>query len=101
MSRFDITLLKEIVPEVRDFALSRYPLPNLAAVNFVIHQYLGWGVASNLRLDSQAKGLAELVRSRVLRVPAELVAHGRPSERFSTLGRTLRARFKRNHALFE
>ena len=55
---------------------SRYPLPNLRAVNFVVHGILGWGVASNLRLDTQAKGLGELLRSRHVEVPASLVAAG-------------------------
>ncbi len=71
--------------EVRDFEVSRYPLANIGALNFVIHRFLGWGVAANLRMDTQAKGLAELVRSRQVAVPAELVAHGRPAERLATL----------------
>ncbi len=48
-------------PRCAGFEVSRYPLPNLWAVNFVVHGILGWGVASNLRLDTQAKGLAELL----------------------------------------
>ena len=39
--------------------MDRHPLPNLRAVNFVVHGILGWGVASNLRLDTQAKGLGD------------------------------------------
>ena len=65
-----------LLPEVDPFPVSRYPLPNLRAVNFVVHGLLGWGVASNLRLDTQAKGLGELVRSRPVEVPAALVASG-------------------------
>jgi len=70
------TLLKELLPEVEPYPVSRYPLPNLRAVNFVVHGLLGWGVASNLRLDTQAKGLGELLRSRPVEVPAPLVASG-------------------------
>ena len=70
------TLLKELLPEVEPYPISRYPLPNLRAVNFVVHGLLGWGVASNLRLDTQAKGLGELLRSRPVEVPASLVASG-------------------------
>ena len=58
-----------LLPEVDAFAVSRHPLPNLRAVNFVVHGILGWGVASNLRLDTQAKGLGELLRSRPVDVP--------------------------------
>ena len=70
------SLLKELLPEVEPYPISRYPLPNLRAVNFVVHGLLGWGVASNLRLDTQAKGLGELLRSRRVEVPALLVTTG-------------------------
>ncbi len=73
-----------LLPEVAPYAVSRYPLPNLWAVNFVVHGILGWGVASNLRLDTQAKGLAELLRSRLIDVPAALVSSGRPAARYAS-----------------
>ena len=73
---FSVALFKALLPEVEAFSVSRYPLPNLQAVNFVVHGLLGWGVASNLRLDTQAKGLGELLRSRPVEVPAVLVANG-------------------------
>ena len=75
--------LKEILPEVEPYPVSRYPLPNLRAVNFVVHGILGWGVASNLRLDTQAKGLGELLRSRPVEVPAALVASGPAAARLA------------------
>ncbi len=77
-------VLTALLPEVQPFAVSRYPLPNLRAVNFVVHGILGWGVASNLRLDTQAKGLGELLRSRLIEVPASLVASGGPAARLAT-----------------
>ena len=67
---FTADVFTALLPEVEPFAVSRYPLPNLRAVNFVVHGILGWGVASNLRLDTQAKGLGELLRSRLVDVPA-------------------------------
>jgi hypothetical protein len=73
---FSVALLKALLPEVGPYPVSRHPLPNLRAVNFVVHGLLGWGVASNLRLDTQAKGLGELLRSRPVEVPASLVASG-------------------------
>jgi hypothetical protein len=73
-----------LLPEVEPFAVTRYPLPNLRAVNFVVHGILGWGVASNLRLDTQAKGLGELLRSRLIDVPASLLARGGPAARLAT-----------------
>jgi len=41
-------------------------------------------VASNLRLDTQAKGLGELLRSRAIEVPVALVASGRPAQRLAS-----------------
>ena len=77
-------VFKALLPEVGPYAVSRYPLPNLWAVNFVVHGILGWGVASNLRLDTQAKGLGELLRSRLIDVPAALVSSGGPAARYAS-----------------
>ena len=81
---FSVARLKALLPEVEPYPVSRYPLPNLRAVNFVVHGLLGWGVASNLRLDTQAKGLGELLRSRPVEVPAALVAGGPVASRFAS-----------------
>jgi hypothetical protein len=78
---FDVAQFKEALPESVPFEVSRYPLPNLRAVNFVVHGILGWGVASNLRLDTQAKGMAERLRSNTVRVPASFVERGGPAAR--------------------
>jgi hypothetical protein len=75
---------RALLPEAKAFEVSRYPLPNLRAVNFVVHGILGWGVASNLRLDTQAKGLGELVRARQIDVPAALLSRGGPASRLAT-----------------
>jgi hypothetical protein len=77
-------VFKALLPEVGPYAVSRFPLPNLWAVNFVVHGILGWGVASNLRLDTQAKGLGELLRSRLIDVPAALVSSGGPAARYAS-----------------
>jgi hypothetical protein len=84
---FDVGQFKEALPESAPFEVSRYPLPNLRAVNFVVHGILGWGVASNLRLDTQAKGMAERLRSHAVRVPASFVDPRRPG---GAAGRTHR-----------
>jgi hypothetical protein len=80
-SDFTADAFRALLPELAGFEVDRYPLPNLRAVNFVVHGVLGWGVASNLRLDTQAKGLGELLRSRTIDVPAALVASGKPARR--------------------
>ena len=53
-----------------------HPLPNLLAVNVVIHGLLGRGVADSTSLDPQAKGLGEQLRARVVELP--VAARGRP-----------------------
>ncbi len=84
---FTTELLRRVLPEVGTLRIERHPLPNLRAVNFVVHGFLGWGVASNLLLDTQAKGLGELLRSRPVEVPASLVATGPPAARWAACGR--------------
>jgi len=78
--------LHQLLPEAAGLVVERHELANLRALNFVVHGLLGWGVASNLRLDTQAKGLAELLRSRPVDVPAPLVASGPPARRLAAWG---------------
>ncbi|MCW3841094.1 DUF1446 domain-containing protein [Micromonospora yasonensis] len=66
--------LAELLPETAPLTVERYELPNLRAVNFVIRGLLGAGVAASTRFDPQAKALGELLRSRVVDVPADLPA---------------------------
>jgi hypothetical protein len=65
--------LRELLTEAADLAIDRYELPNLLAVNFVIHGILAPGVSATARPDAQAKGLGEYVRSRTVSVPASLL----------------------------
>ncbi|MGH9030019.1 MAG: acyclic terpene utilization AtuA family protein [Acidimicrobiales bacterium] len=75
---------RALVPEARGMAVDRYELPNLRALNFVVHGLLGEGVASSTRPDPQAKSLGEYLRSRVVDVPVSLLADApvpeKPSE---------------------
>ena len=59
-------------PEVAGLGSEVYALPNLRALNVVVHGLLGDGVASSARPDPQAKGLGEYLRSRLVDVPEEL-----------------------------
>ncbi|GAA4916953.1 DUF1446 domain-containing protein [Actinomycetospora succinea] len=60
-------------PEAADLAIDIHALPNLRALNVVVHGILGDGVASSVRPDPQAKGLGEYVRSRLVDVPTALL----------------------------
>ncbi|WP_341875614.1 acyclic terpene utilization AtuA family protein [Dietzia kunjamensis] len=61
-----------LVPGTNPDRVTRVPLPNLKALNFVITGHLGRGVSSSLAFDAQAKGLAEYVLARHVTVPADL-----------------------------
>ncbi|GLZ34763.1 hypothetical protein Lesp02_69500 [Lentzea sp. NBRC 105346] len=63
--------LKELLPEAT--TVDRYELPNLKALNFVLHGLLGEGVASSTRFDPQAKALGEWLRARHVDIPEELL----------------------------
>jgi hypothetical protein len=70
-------------PEAAGLQIERFALPNLRALNVVVHGLLGDGVASSTRPDPQAKGLGEYARSRVVDVPEALLTargRGRPGE---------------------
>ncbi|WP_457149105.1 acyclic terpene utilization AtuA family protein [Mycobacterium sp. URHB0021] len=65
--------LRELLPETKDFPVTRHLLPNLWAVNFVIDDILGQGVGYQARFDPQAKGLGEWLRSRYIDIPEGLL----------------------------
>lgn len=66
--------LADLLPETADLPVTRHLLPNLRAVNFVIEDILGQGVAYHARFDPQAKGLGEWLRSRHIDIPEALLA---------------------------
>jgi Acyclic terpene utilisation family protein AtuA len=65
--------VRALLPETAELELERHALPNLRAVNVIVHGLLGEGVAYHARFDPQAKALGELLRGRLVDVPAELV----------------------------
>jgi hypothetical protein len=70
----DVDRFTSLLPETSGLVVDRYELPNLRALNFVVHGLLGEGVASSTRQDPQAKGLGEWLRARVVDVPVSLLA---------------------------
>jgi hypothetical protein len=54
-------------------ALRLWEFPLLRAVGVTVVGFLGRGVADNLALDAQAKGLGEFVRARHVDIPEELL----------------------------
>ena len=72
-SFLDAERVRHLLPESALLAIDVHPLPNLHAVNIVIHGLLGRGVAENARSDPQAKGLGEHLRARIVPIPGHLV----------------------------
>ncbi|MGK2880259.1 MAG: acyclic terpene utilization AtuA family protein [Mycobacterium sp.] len=64
-----VDLLRALLPETADLPITRHVFPALRAVNFVIENILGQGVAYQARFDPQAKGLGEWLRSRHVDIP--------------------------------
>jgi hypothetical protein len=71
--RFGVNDLKALCPDLANYDIERYVLPNLNALNFVIRGLLGEGAATSARLDPQAKTLGEYVRSQYIDVPTALL----------------------------
>jgi hypothetical protein len=65
--------LRDLLPETAQLHVRRYALPNIRSLNFVVIGLLGEGVASSTRIDPQAKGLGEYLRSRVVGLPEALL----------------------------
>jgi len=65
--------LRELLPDAAELKINRYALPQIRSLNFVVIGLLGEGVASSTRIDPQAKGLGEFLRSRIVDLPAGLL----------------------------
>ncbi|SEG84109.1 Protein of unknown function [Thermomonospora echinospora] len=65
--------LGELLPETRELTVTRYVLPNLRAVNFVVEGLLQEGVSASTRFDPQGKALGEWLRSRLVDLPEAIL----------------------------
>jgi hypothetical protein len=54
--------------------VERYELPNLHALNFLLHESLGGGGTVSLKTDAQGKTLSTAMLRLVIDVPEELAA---------------------------
>lgn len=68
---------ERVLAHVRPLAVSRvtrYELPNLRALNFVLHDALDGGGTVSLRSDAQGKTLGAAVLRLPVEVPADVIA---------------------------
>jgi hypothetical protein len=61
--------LKELLPDLEEYEIDRYELPNILSLNFYVHDILQDGVSSSTRLDGQAKSLGEYLRAKDIEIP--------------------------------
>ncbi|MGH3947986.1 MAG: acyclic terpene utilization AtuA family protein [Pseudonocardiaceae bacterium] len=64
---------RRLLPETAELPVRRHVLPNLWALNFVVDDILGQGVASQARFDPQAKAFGEWLRCRRVDIPEVLL----------------------------
>ncbi|RJQ78818.1 DUF1446 domain-containing protein [Pseudonocardiaceae bacterium YIM PH 21723] len=72
-SYLDEKKLAELLPETAGLEVTRYELPHINAVNFMITGILDGGVAASARFDPQAKALGEWLRARHADIPEVLL----------------------------
>ena len=65
--------LRALAPETAGLVIDRHELPDLRALNFVVHGLLDGGATEARRFDTQAKALGEWLRARHVRLPASLL----------------------------
>src|SRR5699024_8372475 len=65
---------KEYMKHICKGEVERYELPNIGALNFVLHESLGGGGTVSLKLDAQGKTHASLLLRMDIDVPEELLA---------------------------
>lgn len=58
--------------------VTRYELPNLWALNFVLEEALSGGGSLSLRLDAQGKALGQAILQLPLIIPQNLISACRP-----------------------
>lgn len=66
-------VVKEHMKHICKGEVERYELPNIGALNFVLHESLGGGGTVSLKLDAQGKTHASMLLRLEMDVPAELL----------------------------
>lgn len=66
-------VVKEHMKHICKGPVERFELPNIGALNFVLHKSLGGGGTVSLKLDAQGKTHASQLLKMKLEVPEELL----------------------------
>ncbi|MFH5832097.1 hypothetical protein ACG2F4_09585 [Halalkalibaculum sp. DA3122] len=68
-------IVKEHMKHICKGRVERYEMPNIGALNFVLHDSLGGGGTVSLKLDAQGKTHASTLLRMQLEVPEKLLKH--------------------------
>lgn len=71
-SALTVERVKEHFTGICHGPVERFELPNLAALNFLLHNTLGGGGTVSLKLDAQGKTLSSAMLRMMIDVPDEL-----------------------------
>ncbi len=71
-------VVKEHMKHICKGEVERYELPNIGALNFILHKSLGGGGTVSLKLDAQGKTHASQLLRMELEVPDELLELVKP-----------------------
>ncbi|MGD1148575.1 MAG: hypothetical protein ABR961_11555 [Thermoanaerobaculaceae bacterium] len=66
--------VKRMLPEIAQGEVERYEVPNLLALNFILHGSLGGGGTASLLTDAQGKTHASALLRCLVEVPDDLFA---------------------------
>ena len=66
-------VVKEHMKHICEGKVERFEMPNIGALNFVLHHSLGGGGTVSLKLDAQGKTHASLLLRMDIDVPQELL----------------------------
>lgn len=66
-------VVKEHMKHICKGEVSRYEMPNIGALNFILHNSLGGGGTVSLKLDAQGKTHAAMLLRMDIEVPRELL----------------------------
>lgn len=72
----DQVTIERVKEHFKDIVLGevqRYELPNIGALNFVMHKALAGGVTKSLRIDQHGKTLSSAMLEIEIEIPDELV----------------------------
>ena len=72
-SQVTASAVREYLAHLVKGSVTRYSLPGIGALNFVLEEALGGGGMASLRNDPLGKGMAQLVLAMPVRIPKEIL----------------------------